>query len=127
MKKIFINPEFSRRRDSPKIKFNVKTGLVRLNRSLIQLLKVKIGDEISLFYDEENPEDWFVMVVKGNGFTLRKISSSGDQGFGARIIIEKLISQFKISQSKNFFIPVSNEYNKEAEGFALITAAIKTD
>lgn len=55
----------------PTISCNVTAGLVNLSPELCKIMKLGDGRRVSLFQDEENPQDWYITETT-DGFRLRE-------------------------------------------------------
>jgi hypothetical protein len=62
----------SNRSFSPSIGVNSKTGLFNINPSACEKIGLKEGTCVQFHQDEDDPENWYLEIVKDNGFTLRK-------------------------------------------------------
>lgn len=60
----------------PSISGNLKSGIVRLNKGLVALLKLNNGSPVVFTQDEESPEDWYIATKEG-GLSFRKDRSGG--------------------------------------------------
>lgn len=49
-----------------------KTGLFRFSKGAIDVLGIKAGDQVQFLQDEEDPENWYLEIVKKDGFPLRE-------------------------------------------------------
>jgi hypothetical protein len=65
------NTTFTGQRIMPMIHFNIMTGLFRINKAAVQLLKLEKGKLVELFQDIDNPTDWYVALSGDKGFELR--------------------------------------------------------
>lgn len=127
MKKLFITPTKSRSLKSPMMKISMRTKVVTFNNGAVKLMNLKVGDFILPFLDVDNPEDWYLAVNPNqSAYQLRKASSTNALGTGGNCIINKLIEFVKINPSaKQLIIPISSEFNKEADGYPLLISGIK--
>jgi len=55
----------------PQISISTKTGSINFNAGATEKLNLKVGDQIQLLHDQEQPGDWYVEIVKKDGFVLR--------------------------------------------------------
>jgi hypothetical protein len=56
---------------APTIMLDTKTGGFRLNKAAVNHLALKAGAQVKFHQDEDNPDEWYVEVVKEKGFVLR--------------------------------------------------------
>jgi hypothetical protein len=47
-----------------------KSGSFRFNKTAIDLLQLKIDEQLEFAQDEEKPENWYLMKTKENGFVV---------------------------------------------------------
>jgi len=56
---------------TPHIAFSSKSGVFRFNKQAVDLMGLKINDQLEFAQDDEKPENWFLTKAKENGFELR--------------------------------------------------------
>ena len=54
-----------------------KNGLIRFSQGAVELMAIKAGDQVQFCQDEDEPENWYVEVVKKGGFPLRDAYGNG--------------------------------------------------
>jgi hypothetical protein len=54
-----------------------KNGLIRFSQGAVELMDIKAGDQVQFCQDENEPENWFIEVVKKGGFPLRDAYGTG--------------------------------------------------
>lgn len=55
----------------PQIGVNIKSGLIRINKAACELTKLAAADQLVFLQDEDEPGDWYLEIVKKDGFPLR--------------------------------------------------------
>ena len=64
----------------PRISLNRKSGLISINKTLVEAMGLTAESKVSLVQDEEKPIDWYLMKDP-NGFHIRKSKSSASMSF----------------------------------------------
>jgi hypothetical protein len=62
------------RQTKPFIGINTKNGVFRINKSACELIGLSAKHSITFHHDEENEGDWYIEIVKEDGFELRQQS-----------------------------------------------------
>lgn len=66
-----VNTPLSGRTQLPNIGVNRKSGLMRINKAACELLNIDATDQVNFLHDEDQKGDWYLEVVKKDGFPLR--------------------------------------------------------
>lgn len=82
----------------PNIGVNQKSGTVRINGAAVDRMKLKENMQVQFHHDEDNAGDWYLEIVKDNGFLLRKKSVTGEHG----LVTQSCALVRKIFDSINF-------------------------
>lgn len=62
----------------PQIGVNIKSGLIRINKAACELMQLEGTHQIAFLQDEAEPGDWYLEIVKKDGFPVRgKINQPG--------------------------------------------------
>jgi hypothetical protein len=114
------------RETKPFISFSIKTGLISINKTAIILLGIKKGDKIQFLQDPDDLTNWFVQIVKENGFITRH-NSSGDM---LELSCKKIANEIHETVGKpdkiRIRVPLAPSTNIDGlELFPLITLAAK--
>lgn len=56
----------------PYIGIDTEIGTIRINGSLSEKLKLKVGDKLSFHQDEETPGDWYLLAGDSKGFEMKE-------------------------------------------------------
>ena len=113
------------KRIDPWITINKKSGLISLNRSLINLIGFKDGDTIKLHQNKKSKDEWYLEVVKGDGGWKPRISKNCNSvAFNSRDIIRNIFESntypFDITNAK-FLVSNKNLMNGGKTLFFIIT------
>lgn len=57
--------------NKPSIFFS-KAGTIALNKEFSSKIGLEVNDKVSIVQDEENPDDWYLLIDDENGFPLRE-------------------------------------------------------
>ena len=68
------------RTQSPFFQVNSSTGLFNINKTAAELIGLKDNSQIQFHQSEDDPADWYVEVVKTDGFVVRYKENVG-KGF----------------------------------------------
>lgn len=98
MKLKTYNPNLRSIRTGNILSVNRKSGQINLNASSAQALKIKLGDKVNVFQDEDNPIDWYVAKVT-EGFTVRKLSASNSIGFCNKLVADDIMKSSGITEN----------------------------
>ena len=103
-----------------------KTGLISLNKSLVDLLKLDIGDQIQFLQDEEDPQTWYLEVVNKDGFVLRDAHQKVKRLLtNSSVVVTTLFESFD-ELPRNVRLPIGEPITLQGRRFyTLITFAIK--
>jgi hypothetical protein len=74
----------SARNLKPAIGLNHKSGTLRFNSAFVEKLGIKPDCLVQYHQDEEEPSDWYIEIVKKDGFVLRE--KSGQTGAGGLVM-----------------------------------------
>lgn len=76
----------------PTLHMNYSSGVLTLNRGACEKLNIQPGDQVVLHQDEDEPQDWYLQVVKSGGFALRcKTGESYPLAFNNATLIRQVI------------------------------------
>lgn len=101
-------------------------GLVSINQAGCEKMKLKAGDRVSLFQDEEREKDWYLCRTDSeNGFQLRE-NKSGSRSFNSSKLAASIVDSLGLEEAKSFKCLIGGMSPFEGkELFALITKSIK--
>ena len=68
----------------PVIGLNQKSGTLRFNSAFVEKLGLKPDSMVQYHQDEDEPSDWYIEIVKKDGFILRE--KSGQTGAGGLVM-----------------------------------------
>lgn len=129
MKLTEFNPEVvptNNRSQLPKIGFQ-SSGLITLNKSAVELLKLKVGDTVKLYQSQEDTADWYVAKAKG-GFPIRALSANGYLGFSCSFLRDKVFASVGY-EKKSASAPIKADALVKVDGtntaYLILTMAIK--
>ena len=89
----------NQRVSKPQIGLNQTNGTVRFNKAVVEQIAIDDKDQVKFHQDEEEPGDWYVEVVKENGFPLRSKSSATGEG---GLVLQSTALVRKIFDSINY-------------------------
>jgi hypothetical protein len=61
----------SRTVKEPVLSFSSKTGVFRFNKPAVELLQLKVNEQLEFAQDEENAKSWFILKADKDGFEVR--------------------------------------------------------
>ncbi|MGF7218640.1 hypothetical protein GGR92_004819 [Spirosoma lacussanchae] len=129
MKLTFYTAEsFEKVKPSPRPMFSISTGnILKINKPLVDLLKVQAGDMIIIGQDEKHGKDWYI-ARSLRGFTLKPAAGTDQSlAFSFGGLVNLFRAQFP-KHEKMIKIPVAPDStfaDEEHIYFALLTAAIE--
>jgi hypothetical protein len=118
------NTRSGSRAAKPTISF-AKAGMITISGAAVAILKLKEGDKVSIFQDEEEPKDWYIAPDPA-GFEIRPIKSGKAWAFNNAAIAGAVRLALKAEGSVVF--PIAAEPALESEGlqcYAILTAVMK--
>ena len=65
-------PKMSDIQQQPRVSLHLKSGMFSINGVGCELIGLEKGDQIELYQDEEEPENWYIAKVKEGGWTLNQ-------------------------------------------------------
>lgn len=103
-----------------------KNGMCRLSHEAAAIMNVKAGSQLQFHQDEDEQQNWFVEVVKKDGFTIRESSTSSSGLLFNAASIRRLIFQSLNYNGENARIYLGEEVQYEKRIlFTLVTAKLK--
>lgn len=89
------NPENSKPVAIPRahpatLRIDTKTGRFIFNKTASELIGLKDKYQVVIYQDEQEPEDWYIEVVKGGGFVLSGRERQGECVFNNTVIARKI-------------------------------------
>ena len=105
-----------------------KNGMCRLSDEAAAIMQVQPGSQLQFNQDQDNPENWFMEVVKKDGFTVREASSSSSGLLFNAASIKRMIFESLNYQGENARIYLGEEvqYQKRIL-YTLVTAKLKAN
>jgi len=104
-----------------------KQGNFRLTKTLVELLKLKDGDRVSLLQDTAEPLDWYIMKDP-EGFPLRAKDSEGGMAFSNQQLRQSLLQTID-ADALSGSIRVATEPTDLGDGlqaYAILTKSFQT-
>lgn len=92
----------SHRSGEATIRFH-KVGLISISKQGCVDLELKAGQNISIVQDEENPEDWYLLVNDENGFTLKDYKNTGGLFMQSAFIAKSIIGALELNANSVSF------------------------
>lgn len=118
MKLKSFNPEVLPATTGPKQKqamsIHIKSGLFSLNGAVCKLMELDNGDQVEIYQDEQDPENWYIAKVKEGGFRLRgKTARSGSLFFSNRKLCDLILESVDAKPSKpGVRLPIAGQPTK---------------
>lgn len=72
------------------IRIDTKTGRFIFNKTAAELIGLKDKCQVVIHQDEQEPEDWYLEVVKTNGFIISNRERQGEYVFNNTVIARKV-------------------------------------
>lgn len=118
---------FSTRTRKPTVSINARSGLFIINRPACALIGLDDSKQLVFHQDEEEPESWFIEVVKENGFSMRLKDKSKALFLNNKEITRSIFASVQLPDKKSGRMPISPEAQlvDKRKLFALITASLK--
>jgi hypothetical protein len=109
----------------PSVRFT-KSGSIYLNKGIMALMQLQVGNSVSLAQDEERKKDWYIFR-DADGLNIRNGNKKGES-----FLISNATAAFEIKkalgldQKKNFSVKIANTATEEngKAFFALLTSKI---
>jgi hypothetical protein len=95
-------------------------GAFRLNRSLMDLMGVKIGESIELLHDTSASE-WYITKGGENGLVIRHQKNGGSQF--ASVILAKLMAEAADAPSGRFLVATKSVEVDGSEAWAVLISS----
>ena len=118
------------RTGEPTINFNMAGGIC-FSKTFCQKIGLKKGDKVSIVQDEDQPEDWYIIIGDKDGFPIRENTGEGcafNNAFICKNFIEHLQINAKSVNCKLATEPADipkDQLPKGAKAYALLTATAK--
>ena len=118
------------RKQTANIGVNQKSGTLRINGAAVERMKLKENMQVQFHHDDESKGDWYLEIVKQDGFLLRKKSVAGEHG----LVTQSCAQVRKIFESIDFEgisgqILIAAEPVKDGDNklWPLITSSLATN
>lgn len=116
----------SMRTVKPTVHINTRTGLFNFNQPACDLIGLSSEKQVVFHQDEEDPESWYVEVVKEKGFSARGKDKSKGLMFNNTTISRSIFDSVSfIGRSGRILLSAEAEVIGKRKLFALITASLK--
>ena len=85
------------RKQTANIGVNQKSGTLRINGAAVERMKLKENMQVQFHHDDENKGDWYLEIVKHDGFLLRKKTVTGEHGLVTQscALVRKIFESIK--------------------------------
>lgn len=91
-------------------------GYIGLSKAALEPMGLNVEDKVALVQDQKNPEDWYLVEDKENGFTLRKSSNSGSLAFNSAVMGKAMLDSLDCADDSVRFKVVTEPVEHKTEG-----------
>jgi hypothetical protein len=91
----------------PSILFSL-VGTITLNKDFFSKVGLEVNDKVSITQDEDNPDDWYLLIDDENGFALRQNKSKDRLLFNNAATAKAVIDHFKF-RTKSVSFQIATE------------------
>lgn len=118
----------SGRQSKPSIGLNTKNGVFRLNKSACELIGLKEKHSITFHHDEESEGDWYLEIVKEDGFELRPQNKTINNVlvFNSSTLARKIAESVAFEkETGTIYLPKSPVKHDKRTLWPLLTASLR--
>ena len=103
-----------------------KTGLIGLNKALCAQLGVKAMDTVTLYQDEDNPDEWYIARTEG-GFSLHAPKKDGACSFGSSETCREFCKATGLSGTVSLRVATQPVDDEHPGLYAILTGSSKQE
>src|SRR5690606_19802427 len=86
-----------------------KNGAIIVNKTAVELLKVKAGDKVEISQDEEEPKNWYISATnEESGFVLRE-RKDDSLTFNSSSVCKDIMQSFDLEGGVSFRVASETE------------------
>lgn len=102
-----------------------KHGSVSITREAARILGIKANDQVQFYQDEDVPENWYVGIVKKDGFVVRQMTSDTGLVFNAANVKRLLFDSVNyVGNTGRVYIGEKIEFQKQTL-YTLVTGFLR--